>query len=162
MLSCAGTGNFGDDIIYEGIKRMAHGVFKDVEFKQFFRITAQSVYDINQCDVLIIGGGELLSASDILDQIVTHAVKIPYAFLSVGVGEDIDIASRVSVMDPLFWSVRSKEGAQILKNAGLIDVWVVDDPIFQCPVMPRDKNGRIALCLKNVGHEFEFCRTWLS
>jgi polysaccharide pyruvyl transferase WcaK-like protein len=157
ILSCANTGNFGDDIILEGIKIKLSTEYPQTggQIWQVLRINERTINFINEQDILIIGGGELLSHSDILKQIVGHEIKIPYMFLSVGVGSEIDIRTYMPKLHPTVWSVRTENDADILKNCGAKNVIIHMDPIFECP-FDRKPNGKMGLCLKNQNKDEKF------
>ena len=150
ILSCANTGNFGDDIILEGIRIKLSKEYPQAGGKiwQVLRINKVSAEFINKQDFLIVGGGELLSHSDILRQILKNDIKIPYMFLSVGVGSEKDVQPYLPKLTPTMWYARTKQDAETLKNCGSQNVTVHLDPIFECPIN-RKPNGRVGLCLKN-------------
>ena len=132
ILSCAHTGNFGDDIIFEGVLRILSGMFPDGGgVTHFLRINKNNINGVNKRDLLVIGGGEILSNSDILEQITSNDIKIPYMFLSVGIGNENDITSYREKINPLLWTVRSYESLNILKKLGFKNASFQDDPIFR-------------------------------
>lgn len=151
VLSCANTGNFGDDIILEGIRIKMYKEYPDIggTIKQILRINKVSLEFINSNDFLVVGGGEILSHSDILYQLTRHKIKVPYMFLSVGVGSEKDILPYVSKINPTMWYVRTKDDLDILTRCGIKEVMVCIDPIFDCPLPKRISNGRIGLNIKN-------------
>ena len=157
ILSCASTGNFGDDIILEGIRIKMSKEYPQAGGKiwQVLRINKISAEFINKQDLLIVGGGELLSRSDILKQILKNDIKIPYMFLSVGVGSEKDIEPYIAKLKPTVWYARTDRDAEILNSCGAQNAMVHMDPIFECPVN-RKPNGRIGLCLKNDGKNNQF------
>lgn len=128
------------------------------EIVSFLRINANNINAINEHDMLFIGGGELLSNSDILKQITSNEIKIPYAFLSVGIGNDNDLVPFIDKLRPLFWSVRSRYGLNILRRLEIKNAFFLDDPIFSCPIEESGRMDRIALCLKRI-HKSE---EWIS
>ncbi|MBI4708240.1 MAG: polysaccharide pyruvyl transferase family protein [Candidatus Omnitrophica bacterium] len=151
ILSCAHTGNFGDDIIFEGVLRILSAMFpKGGKVSHFLRINKGNIDEINKHDLLVIGGGELLSNSDILEQITSNEINIPYMFLCVGIGREEDIKPYLHKIKPLFWSVRSYEGVNIVKRLGIENVCFQDDPIFWCLTDKKEKNNSIAVCLKAI------------
>jgi len=157
IFSCANTGNFGDDIILEGIKIKLSREYPQTggQIWQVLRINELTIDFINKQDFLIIGGGEILSHSDVIKQIVKHDIKIPYMFLSVGVGSEDDVRAFVPKLDPTIWYARTEQDADILKNCGAKNVAIHMDPVFECP-FDRKPNGRIGLCLKNQNKDEKF------
>lgn len=157
VFSCANTGNFGDDIAFEGIKaRFSQMTHTDPEsIQHIIRLNKCTVEIANGQDFMIIGGGEILSNSDVLEQIVGSDIRIPYMFLSVGVGSEEDIRPYLGRVNPTAWYVRTERDLHILRNCGIKNVLLHIDPIFMCP-MKRESNGRIGLSLKAIGKENEF------
>lgn len=157
ILCCAGTGNFGDDIIFEGlVKRLAREGWR--EFFRVFRINGETIQKVNECDFLVIGGGELLSGTDILSQIVDHDIKIPYEFRCVGVGSEEDIVPHIGKLHPLRYTVRTPADDAIMKSCG-VEAKVEFDPIFEFASERYMNNGRVALCLRNENKSVEFIDT---
>lgn len=150
VLSCANTGNFGDDIILEGIKIKLSREYPNVSgtIHQVLRINDGTIDFVNSCDLLIIGGGEILSHSDVLEQVTKFGIKVPYRFLSVGVGGEDGILPFINKLRPTSWSGRTKRDVEILQKCGIrADLCI--DPIFECPVQ-RGSNSRIGINLKNL------------
>ena len=157
VLSCAMTGNFGDDLIFEGIK---YWLFKIngknlKEVNQVQRINDGTIGYVNAHDFLIIGGGEILSNSDILEQLIRNDVTIPYIFFSVGIGSEQDIKPYADRVHPLMWFTRTQKGVSVLKNCGIKNAMVHIDPAYLLTPL-RGHNGRIAVCLKNIGKDNQF------
>ena len=157
IFSCANTGNFGDDIILEGIKIKMSREYPQTggQIWQVLRINELTIDFINKQDFLIIGGGEVLSHSDILKQIVSQDIKIPYMFLSVGVGSESDIRAFMPKLCPTVWYARTEQDADILRNCGAKNVIIHIDPVFECP-FDKKPNGKIGLCLKNQNKDEKF------
>jgi len=150
VFSCANTGNFGDDIILQGIKKKLSREYPDHGgiIRQILRINAETVKLINRQDFLIIGGGEILSNSDMLKQIVKYDIKIPYMFLSVGIGNKEDINPYLKKIHPTVWYARTQKDLEILNECGVKNAMVHKDLLFECCVK-RKPNGRIGLNIKN-------------
>jgi polysaccharide pyruvyl transferase WcaK-like protein len=150
-LSCAYTGNFGDDIILEGTRRIVSSMLPGTgEINSFLRINKNNAEEVNQHGMLIIGGGELLSNSDVIEQIVSNDIKIPYFFLSVGIGCEYDIKPYLGKIKPLFWSVRSYDSLSLLHRMGIHNAFFLDDPIFNCPYEKAEQNDIIGVCFKRI------------
>lgn len=151
VLSCANTGNFGDDIILEGIRTKMYKEYPDIggTIKQILRINKVTIDFINSNDFLIIGGGEILSNSDTLSQVLKYKIKVPYMFMSVGVGSEKDILPYLPKLNPTMWYARTKDDLDILNRCGIKDAMVCIDPIFDCSLPKRTPNGRIGLNIKN-------------
>lgn len=157
VLSCANTGNFGDDIIFEGIKQWLFKIngknLKTVN--HVLRLNDNTIDFVNSHDFLIIGGGEILSNSDILEQIIRNDVTIPYMFFSVGIGSEQDIKPYADRVHPVMWFTRTQKGVAILKNCGIKNAMVHIDPAYLLNPI-RGHNGRVAVCLKNVDKDNQF------
>lgn len=157
ILSCANTGNFGDDIILEGIKIKLFREYPNVggTIHQILRINEGTIDFVNSCDALIIGGGEILSHSDVLEQVTKFDIKIPYLFLSVGIGDERDIVPFLSKLRPVSWSGRTIMDVDILHKCGIKNADICPDPIFECPI-DRTPNGKIGVNLKNLHKDHIF------
>ena len=157
VFSCANTGNFGDDIILEGIKIKLSREYPGVKgsIHQVLRINKETIDFINTCDLLIVGGGEILSHADTLDQIISQDIKIPYLFLSVGIGDENDIKPYIDKINPTIWYARTKKDLEILQSCGLKNTGIHIDPIFMCP-FTKTENGRIGLNLKGQNKDHAF------
>lgn len=149
VLCCAGTGNFGDDIVFAGMaRRLLREGFDLVE--PIFRITPQTLKQVNSADRLVIGGGELLAGTDILTQVLDRGVAVPYEFRSIGVGTVQDVFPRAKSLRAERWTARTDQGVEILRRCGL-SVELELDPIFEFAGPPPGAIGRVALCLRNEG-----------
>jgi len=150
VFSCANTGNFGDDIILEGIKKKFSREYPDHGgvIRQILRINAETAKFINEQDFLIIGGGEILSNSDMLKQIIKYEIKIPYMFLSVGIGSSKDILPYLKKIHPTAWYARTQKDLDILKECGVKNAMIHKDLLFEC-CTKRKPNGRIGFNIKN-------------
>jgi polysaccharide pyruvyl transferase WcaK-like protein len=157
VFSCANTGNFGDDIAFEGIKqRFSKITHTDPEtIRHVIRLNKETVKIVNEYDFLIIGGGEILSNSNFLDQIVENDIKIPYMFLSVGVGSEEDIRPYLDKIHPTAWYARTERDLHILRNCGIRNALVHVDPLYMCYVK-KEPNGKIGLNLKAIGKGIDF------
>jgi len=165
VMSCAFTGNFGDDIGFEGVLRRIPDILPQKvngKVTHFLRITKESVDAINQHDYFLIGGGELFSNSDVLDQLTKNKVTIPYGFVSVGVGNKNDLTPLKSLDRPFYFSVRTKSDAEICREAGIKNVKVKPDLLRACPYFEVQlQNGpAIAVCLKNTHKSAEWIRAF--
>jgi len=159
VLNCADTGNFGDDIIFEGVKNRIKIQFPEhKEIISIKRINKEIAQIISEDDYLIIGGGELLSSSDILKQITSNDIRCRYEFYSIGVGSESDIKPYIDKLKPAVWSGRTKEDCRILNNAGIKGVLHKADPLFDCGIKFREKTDLIGINFKNINKNNDFIR----
>lgn len=154
VLCCAGTGNFGDDIIFEGMRRrLWREGFDAVE--SVFRITRENLGEINGYDRLVVGGGELLAGTDILDQLLDRGVTVPYQFRAVGVGTAKDLEPHLARVRASRWTARTPEDVAVMASCG-IRAALEFDPITEFRAARAPSHWRLALCLRNEGKEDGF------
>ena len=90
--NCSATGNLGDDLCFLGTVEFYKQRLKyDFEIMNIFLLNEYTIHAVNECDLLVIGGGQLLERSNVLEKLGKHTVKPPIEFFGVGVGDMSDL-----------------------------------------------------------------------
>ena len=159
--NCSATGNLGDDLCFLGTVEFYKQRLKyDFEIMNIFLLNEYTIHAVNECDLLVIGGGQLLERSNVLEKLGKHTVKPPIEFFGVGVGDmsDLDHHQETLCKVSAFY-LRDEESFKLISSRNLKTKVFRDlDPSFflKYPSKRVENPRPFGLALKNVNKSSTF------
>ena len=159
LFGAYGNGNLGDKIQAESLLRAIRHIRPDVEVWAcsalramypfpFDRVLPPDAFNnprvVNEFDMLMIGGGGLLSHPH--DPLTTvewqNAIKIPVAFIGVGAAADVAARSEILMKKAVYISVRDEHSMSAMKKIAQ-PAYVLPDPVLCDPYYDARAEPRI-------------------
>ena len=156
--NCGGTGNLGDDLCHQGAVALYRKALGEFEVEKIFRLNEKTIEMINAADKLVIGGGRILGGTDFLSSILKYEIKVPIAFVGVGVRAFADIEPFKGKITAEVWSARDNRSKEMLDMCGFKPTEVMPDlsSIIDIPFTEKSEIKVGALNLRAAGKPHNF------